>query len=191
MPGPDCRAGGGYTLMELLVALALAAMVTAWTVPALYRFWMGIKVGAASAHFLGELETMRYRSRVFPQAVTICGSADGSACNRDHGLQVVMFRDSNTNGVVDDGEDVLFRDPFADDDEFWLVWRAFQNKPYLRWSQGRTDSMNGTFTVCNRTRRDEWLRQVVVNRVGRTRQVVPLRAGASTLLAARKACGWS
>lgn len=190
MPGPVRGKGRGHTLMELLVTLALAAMVAAWTVPALRDFWLGIKAGTASAHFMGELETMRFRSRALPQAVTICGSADGSHCDRDLGRLVLMFRDSNADGVADAGEELLYRDPFTDDEEFWLVWRSFQNKPYLRWAAGRTDSMNGTFTVCNRRQRDEWLRQVVVNRAGRSRQVVPLRAGASVLLAARKACGW-
>lgn len=180
----------GLTLVELLVTLALVALVTAWAVPAMDRWWQGVRVRAVSNHFIGMLEVMRYRSLHMHRPVTICGSPDGIVCGRDDGRRVIMFLDADANGRVGAGEVVLGHDAFAGDSEFRLVWRSFQNKPYLRWAAGRTDSMNGTFTVCNSARRDEWLRQIVVNRTGRTRAVVPLRASASVLLAARKACGW-
>lgn len=190
MPEPGARAARGYTLIELLVALSVMAVAMAWLAPALERWWLGLKVTAASNHFVGMLETSRYRSLVLREAVTICASNDGRHCSRDEGRALVVFRDDNRNGEVEEGEPVLLHDNFAGGEEFRLAWRSFQGTEWLRWAAGRTDSMNGTFTVCNRQRRDEWLRQVVVSRAGRTRVVVPLRAGASALRAARRACGW-
>lgn len=182
--------GEGYTLVELLVTLALAGLVATWAVPALGDWWLGLRIRQASAHFQGLLEVMRYRSLVARVPVTICGSRDGVACDRDHGLRIVMFEDVNGNGVVEAGDRLVHHDPFADSDEVWLAWRAFRGGAFLRWSAGRTDSMNGTFTVCNARREDAWLRQLVVNRAGRVRVVLPLRAGAAELRSARRACGW-
>lgn len=182
--------GGGFSLLELLVVMALGLLLLGWGVPALSDFMKGVRVGAASAHFIGLLETLRHRSLVLPGPVTICGTLDGVRCSRLQGRRLVAFEDGNGNGVVDVGERVQLQEEFLDSEEFWLVWRSFQNKDYLRWAAGRTDSMNGTFTLCNRRRKDEWLRQVVVNRAARTRMVRPARQGGAVLLAARQSCGW-
>lgn len=180
----------GYTLVELLVALAVAGIVAGWALPALEGWWLGLRIRQASGHFQGLLEVMRHRSLVAQVPVTLCGSRDGVTCDRDRGKRIVIFEDRNGNGVVEAGDRVLAQDPFADHPEVWLAWRAFRGTAYLRWSAGRTDSMNGTFTICNGRQRDDWLRQLVVNRAGRARVVLPQRAGAAGLRAARRACGW-
>lgn len=180
----------GHTLVELLLALALAGLVAGWATPALADWWLGLRIRQASGHFQGLLEVMRYRSLATRVPVTLCGSRDGVSCDRDRGLRLVMFEDANGNGVVETGDRVLAHDPFADSAQVWLAWRAFRGTAYLRWAAGRTDSMNGTFTVCNGRRRNDWLRQLVVNRTGRVRVVLPLHAGPAVLRAARRACGW-
>lgn len=184
------KGAGGFTLLELMVVLALSALVAGWAVTGLRDFWLGLRVKVASQHFLTVLETARYQTLVAPVAVTICATRDGHACDRDRGHRLLVFIDADEDGVWDEGERLQAQEQLFEEDATWLVWRAFQSKPYLRWGRGRTDSMNGTFTVCNSRRKDAWLRQMVVNRVGRTRTVLPAVAGGNTLLAARRVCGW-
>lgn len=184
------RGAHGFTLVEIMLTLSLSTILASWAIPAMSDFVQGIKVTAAGNHFMGMLEGVRYRSLVMPYAVTICGTPDGQSCDRNQGRHVVVFHDANVNGVVEAGEQVLVQEAFLDDRDFWLVWRAFQSKHYLRWATGRTDSMNGTFTLCNRRHKDKWLRQIVVNRAGRTRLVLPALAGADVLSQARQHCGW-
>jgi type IV fimbrial biogenesis protein FimT len=185
------RNGRGFSLIELMVSLGLVLLVAGWAVPSLHDFQQGIRAATASRQFHGLLESTRYRSLALAAPTTICATAaDTVTCSRDHGGGLVVFEDIDEDGVVDSGEKVVVREMLADNEEFWLVWRAFQNRPYLRWAAGRTDSMNGTFTLCNRQRQDRWLRQLVVNRTGRTRPVEPARSTASVLQSARQACGW-
>lgn len=180
----------GFTLVELMLALLLSALVAGWAVPALRDVLLSARLRLATQHLLTVLETVRYQSLVAPGEVTLCTSADGARCERDAGRRLLVFVDVDEDGVLDPGEQLQSDDTLLQEGEAWLAWRAFQNKPYLRWGRGRTDSMNGTFTLCNRQRRDDWLRQLVVNRVGRTRLVSPLKAGGATLAAARTTCGW-
>lgn len=185
------RGSAGFTFMELVLALALAMLLSTWAVATLQEWWQGLRVAALGRHFVGVLETLRYQSLGLQGGgLTICGTPDGQRCDRDNGRRLLAFRDVNRNGGVDAGEGVVLHDDFLEGPDFWLVWRSFQNKDYLRWAAGRTDSMNGTFTLCNRQRREGWLRQVVVNRAGRTRAVLPAREGGAALQAARQACGW-
>jgi type IV fimbrial biogenesis protein FimT len=184
------RGQRGFTLMELMLTLTLAAVVGTWSAQVLHEWFTGMRVVAAGNHFLGMLESTRYRSLAVPGKITLCGTPDGRRCDKNLGRRLVIFRDDNDNGTLDEKELQLGQDEFLASGDFWLVWRSFQNKDYLRWAGGRTDSMNGTFTLCNRQHKDQWLRQIVVNRVGRSRSVVPLQAGTASLQAARQACGW-
>lgn len=181
----------GFSLIELMLALAVAMLLAGWAVPAMNDFLQGVRASVASRQFASLLESTRYRSLVAPLPVTICATAaDNATCNRNDGRGLVVFEDMDRDGIVDGGERVLLREMLADNGEFRLVWRAFQNRPYLRWAAGRTDSMNGTFTLCNRRQKNKWLRQLVVNRAGRTRLVTPARSPGSVLQSARRACGW-
>lgn len=184
------RAVIGFTLVEMMLVLMLSALVAGWAVPALRDVLLSTRLRLATQHLLTVLETVRHQSLVAPSEVTVCSSPDGQRCARDGGQHLLVFLDVDEDGARDPDEQLQSDDLVLQEGEAWLAWRAFQNKPYLRWGRGRTDSMNGTFTLCNRQRREEWLRQVVVNRVGRTRLVAPLEVGGATLASARKACGW-
>lgn len=184
------RGTRGFTLLELLMSLGLATLLVSWAIPAMSDWWRGTQLASASNRLMGLLESTRYESLALQHPVTVCASQDSQRCSRDGGRYLMVFQDGNGNGVLDAGEVASTREELLGGDEFHLAWRAFQNRPYLRWAAGRTDSMNGTFTLCNQQRRDEWLRQIVVNRTGRARVVVPASASGSVLQSARRSCGW-
>ena len=191
MTGMVLHRGRGFSLLELMLVLALAMLVTGWALPSLDDFLQGVRVNTTVKHYLGMLESTRYRSMSEHRKTTICATAaDGVTCNRDGGTGLVIFEDRDEDGVVDATEKVVLQEMLVDGGGYWLAWRSFQSRPYLRWALGRTDSMNGTYTLCNREKKDKLLRQLVVNRTGRTRIVVPARSAASVLQSARQACGW-
>lgn len=184
-----CRECRGYTLFELMFGLLLTALLVSWAAPGLHNLMQQSRMTAANNHFLALLEQSRYRALALRVPVTICTSLDAQHCNRNQGEHVLVFEDANENGFVDEHETLVAKDHLFEGGDFWLVWRAFRQTDYLRWAVGgRTDSMNGTYTLCNKAHRDDWLRQIVINRAGRSRVTRPARNGESMILAARKAC---
>lgn len=185
------RASAGFTLMELMVTMALAVILASWAIPGMYALVQQSRVTAGTNYFLGLLETSRYRAMALRSAVTVCASPDGVSCDRDGGNRLLLFEDDNGNGVLNEGETSIVSEELFQQGDFWLVWRDFRQTDYLRWApEGRTDSLNGSYTLCNSRRQDRWLRQIVVNRAGRARLVYPARERRTVLLAARQRCGW-
>lgn len=181
----------GFTLMELMLTLAIGAMVMGWAGPALYGLVQQSRITAGCNHFMGLLESSRYQALALHLPLTICASQDGVRCDRDRGKQILVFEDANANGRLDGKEAVLIKEELWGQSDFWLVWRDFRRTSYLRWAaEGRTDSLNGTFTLCNSQRKDKWLRQIVISRAGRIRVVLPARERKEVLLAAQERCNW-
>lgn len=179
----------GFTLAEIAITLAMVMLLSAWAVPGLRTVLDSSRVTAASNHFLGLIETSRSLAMARHRPVTLCASADAKHCNRDRGDYLLAFEDRNANGVMDEAEPVMASEQLFRGGDFWLVWRDFRQTTFLRWApEGHTDSLNGTFTLCNVRRNDRLLRQIVINRAGRARVVVPLRADGKTLAEARQRC---
>lgn len=178
----------GFTLMELMAVMALIGLLSSLAVPGMSWVLQRAHVTASTNHLLGVLESTRYQSLAMQRAVTVCMSPDGLRCHAGQGHHLLVFNDANKDGALSGGEVQWSNEPFLQDD-FWLVWRSFRGLPYLRWaSGGRTDSLNGTFTLCNKSHRDELLRQLVVNRAGRVRLVIPAHASGAVLNSARRVC---
>lgn len=184
------RAGtvdAGYTLIEMLLVLGIVTTVGAYALPSLHMTLLRSTATATINEMMGILETSRYLAMSSRMPVTVCAVQDGQ-CNGRWRNEILVFQDRNRNGMHDAGEVQRYHSRVLGRG-FWLVWRPFRNSPHLTWAQnGQTDSMNGTFTLCHSSRRNELLRQLVINRVGRVRLVRPVSPAAVS--AARRACGW-
>ncbi|HET8871364.1 MAG TPA: GspH/FimT family pseudopilin [Aquabacterium sp.] len=179
----------GFTLAEIVITLALVTLLSSWAMPGLRSVLDRSRVTATSNHFLGLIETSRSLAMAKHRPVTLCASIDARRCNRDQGDYLLVFEDRNANGVLEQTEPVFVNEQLFRRGDFWLVWRDFRQTTYLRWApEGRTDSLNGTFTLCNGRRNDRLLRQIVINRAGRARVVVPVLADGKTLAEARQRC---
>lgn len=78
-PRPPARRAG-FTLVEMIVTLAIAAAVVAVAVPAMSS-WMGEQAAAGNADELAAaLRFARSEAIKRSQAVTVCASTDGQEC---------------------------------------------------------------------------------------------------------------
>ncbi|MDR3419104.1 MAG: GspH/FimT family pseudopilin [Nevskia sp.] len=99
----------GYTLIELITAISIAALLLALAVPSFVstvRNNRGVANGMLAVIMLARSEAVRR-----DQYVSLCVSTDGASCATSGSLSwdqgYVMFVDSNNNGVLDSGETLI------------------------------------------------------------------------------------
>jgi len=97
----------GFTLVELMVTLAVVAVVAGLAFP-----WMGqtIRNGQMTSQgnsLLGGMQYARGESLARGQTVTICGSSDGVNCDDDWGGGWIVFVDADGDKTPNAAEDVL------------------------------------------------------------------------------------
>lgn len=109
----DGRSGQrGYTLVEMLVALAVGGVLLAQGVPSLRAFLLGRQVQGHAMALADDLRRARAEAIQRGARVTLCPSVDGRQCagaaaNRDWSRGWLVFQDSGTRGVVEPGDSLL------------------------------------------------------------------------------------
>ncbi len=162
----------GFTVTELLVSLAVAAVLTSLAVPAFRDHVERNRSAAALNQMLAAVQSARHAAISLRTAVTVCPSASDADCGvRDSWhLGTLIFADRNRNGRRDAGEAVLRWLPGFDDDAR-LYWRSFRNRSYLQFTAaGMTDWQNGNFLYCPSDRDPHFAREVILNAQARPRK---------------------
>lgn len=155
----------GFTLVELLVTLSVAAILLAVAVPNFITFVQNNRLVGQANDLVTMLNYARSESIKRGLSVTVCSSADGATCagstTWDTGF--IVFADTNGDGVVDGGEDVL------------QVRQAMEGGNTLRsgtrtrvtyQSNGFSSGFNDTFRLCD-SRGTTSARAIVVSNQGR------------------------
>lgn len=99
----------GFTLMELIVTMALAAVLLTLGMPIFQEVIRSNRLATTVNKFVGALQLARSESIKRGIRVTLCKSADGSSCTNDGGYEQgwIVFADPNNNAAVDAGETVI------------------------------------------------------------------------------------
>ena len=99
----------GLTLLECLVVVALTALLTVLAVPAFRDLLVRRAVLVTAEALVGDLRFARSEAVKRGTQVSVCRSANGSACSATgHWVEGwIVFVDRNTKGVVDPGDEVL------------------------------------------------------------------------------------
>ena len=162
-----CR---GVTLIELLITLAVAAVLLQMALPGAHDLLQSHRAAAASNAVIGAVQLARASAITYRTAVTLC-PRDGQACGRrahwrNGGL---IFLDANRNAQLDSGEAMLGA-MAAVEAGATLAWRSFRNRGYLRFEpSGYTAWQNGHFQYCPASGDARHARQIILNAQGRTR----------------------
>jgi type IV fimbrial biogenesis protein FimT len=166
------RAARGFTLFELMVALAILGVILAIAVPSLSSARASVEAAGARAALYEELIRATRAASLDRQQVVVCSSADGRLCSRqaawEHGW--IAFIDRDRDRVPDDGRLLNRQLPFADG----LFVRSTAGRTRLVFLPhgGAAAGSNVTFTVCD-ARGREHAATVVVANSGRIRSGKP------------------
>jgi type IV fimbrial biogenesis protein FimT len=108
MTSTMCRRERGFTLLELMTALAVAAVLITVGVPQLRDLTIRQRITGAAQDLHIDLALARNEAVTRATNVTVCPSNDLATCTNDGwGNGRLIFIDANANGVVDVGELVV------------------------------------------------------------------------------------
>lgn len=158
----------GATLAELLLAIAIAALVAAFAVPSFTELLARQRTVAAVNQIIGAVQMARHAAITFHATIALC-PAEGSVCAaRDQWHRGAMiFRDVNGNGSREPEEAVITRLPPLREGER-IYWRSFRNRSYLQFEgNGITAWQNGSFYYCPADDDPRYAKSLILNAQGR------------------------
>ncbi|HTT09567.1 MAG TPA: GspH/FimT family pseudopilin [Burkholderiaceae bacterium] len=157
----------GFSLIELLVVLAIAAVLLGIGVPNMQQYIVSSRLSGASNDFFSALNVAR--SEAVRRGVQVTLATNGSAGSRDFTSGWTMFVDTNADGALTAGEEVL-RVGAALDAPMTIFGSANFGSFIAFDATGRLTTGGGSFVICHGT-------SLVVDGIARARAVVINSAG--------------
>ena len=112
------RHTGGFTLLEMMTALAVVSIVGFVTVPNLMTMIKNSRLTTVANDLLGSLMNARTEAVKRQAQVTLCATPDATAtlpvCNQNGATGWVVFQDTNGNWALDANEQIIERRPGID-----------------------------------------------------------------------------
>lgn len=165
----------GLTLVELLVTLAVAAILTMVAVPSFAAVLRSVHLSAGSNDLMASLRLARSEAVRRGDRITICKSADGAACAEEGGWEQgwIVFQDVNGNARLDAGE-TLVRQYGKLEAGYRLTGNASVGRGFVFNAQGVKRGLGGgmlagTLTLCKQSDGPAEARKIVVSSGGRPR----------------------
>jgi type IV fimbrial biogenesis protein FimT len=108
-------AQAGFSLLELMTAVAIIGLLLALTGPGLANFVAESRLSASSRDFVVDFALARNEAVMRGQRVTVCTSTDGATCANDSwDSGRLVFVDNGAVGTVDAGDVILSTTPALD-----------------------------------------------------------------------------
>lgn len=156
----------GFTLVELITVLAIAAVVASTALPSYKSLVMNSRVQTSLYQLMAHLKFARGEAIKRGFSVALCASNDQATCNGGNQWEsgYIVFVNINGDQVVDPGETVL-RATTSSDPSITIRSAAFGNG--IGYQPSAFTNVAGTFTVCD-PRGASKARAVVVSATGRS-----------------------
>lgn len=158
-----------YTLVELLLVLAVLAMLAGLALPGL-RQDLRDQVAATTLQELARsMALARSAAVTHGRMATLCGSSDGNSCGGDWNSGHLVFLDADGNGRRDAADELLLvRTTLPGHGS--LLLRSFPNRQYVQYTaEGFSNRQNGSFTWCPLEQDARAARQLIFSQSGRVR----------------------
>lgn len=166
MQAPEPRSGG-FTLIELMIALSILAILGALTMPSFSGLIQDSKRTTAVNAFVHTVFLARSEAMNRSQTISICGSADGRTCSKagadwNTGWIAFVNSDRDEPPVRDDNESVLAVQGA------WPQGRISANRAAFSFRPHTQGLVNGTVVFCD-PRGSATARAIIISHTGRPR----------------------
>lgn len=163
----------GFTLFELIITLAIAAIVVGLAAPSFSSMVQDNRLSSQSLDFIAALNLARSEAIKRGSQVTLCKSDDGLSCKNagDWAQGWIVFLDndaSNSRDTADDSTETILRVHPA------LAGgnRLTGNNPvqsFIAYTPRGNTSTIGTLALCDPRKDDAKGRAIIINSTGRAR----------------------
>lgn len=155
----------GTSLLEALVYLMVAGIFCSLTATGLTQAIKSAADRSAQDQLFHLLHFARNQAVLSRENISICAGTETCDDRAAWQSQLMVFTDSNTNGMPDNGDQIV-RILHLDQGVLWS-WRGFRSNTYLTFEpDGTSRAFNGTAVLCSETSTGL---EVVVNLAGRIR----------------------
>lgn len=160
----------GFTLIELIVALTIVAIIVGAGIPSLSILLANSKADNGYRQLFTLLQFARSQSVFYRQQVVICPSTNQKNCNKNWQNELIVFVDSNRNKKYD-AEDILLQTYEKAEDNIKRIVTAFGSTKHLSFNyDGSSGSQNGRLTYCVTSGKETYARQIIISKTGRARE---------------------
>lgn len=154
----------GFTLPELMITLAVAAILLAHTLPSMKSLIENQRVASVTREVFSSLMLARSEAVKRQNTVSVCSSLNGNACDQtnfgwQHGW--LVFSDEKQDGIFNDNDQLIQSVP-TQSGQVEISWNRGFSLSFN--SQGQVGSA-GTFEVCEA----DSVRAIIISLTGRAR----------------------
>jgi type IV fimbrial biogenesis protein FimT len=107
-PSPVPSSSAAFTLVELLVAMAIVAILLGLAAPSFRSFVLDARLSSEARKILLALQTARSEASRINANVLLCASAGDSVCGTDWKTNKLVFADGDNNKIRDATEPLVF-----------------------------------------------------------------------------------
>jgi type IV fimbrial biogenesis protein FimT len=160
----------GFTLMEMVILMAIIAIIAAVAMPNAGGYIDNNRMSAAASDMMAALQTGRSEAVGRNSAITLCtvnSSATGCAGDANWEAGWLLFVDEDADGAVDAGEEIIqYHEPIVGG--VTLRGTAGVNGPITFFPSGRTSiTSTQTLILCDHRGFGDDARGLVVSILGR------------------------
>ena len=160
----------GYTIIELMITIAIAAILLGLVVPSFQSVLASTRQSSNLNSLISSFHLARSEAAKRGHKVVICKSHDGQICNTsnrwDQGWIVFADRDGDRSRTMDEHL-IQVRDPFPAGQNL-AYRRGVGSSHYITYHPTGFTRTNGTFTFCDQRGADH-AKALILYKTGRTR----------------------
>ncbi|MEE9358332.1 MAG: GspH/FimT family pseudopilin [Sedimenticolaceae bacterium] len=169
----------GFTLIELIITLAVAAVVLTLAAPALRDTLIRNRVATEINSLAATLNQGRSEAIKRGRSVTLCSSSNGtSCCSSSNGTSCaknwqngwILFEDSNADGTFDSSDETAIKVSSGFTSSDTLAYAASTaTSSYVRFKSNGFSKEAGSFKLCESGSAVKYARALYISTTGRIR----------------------
>ncbi|PKG76411.1 general secretion pathway protein GspH [Shewanella sp. GutCb] len=154
----------GFTLIELMVTLVVATILTVIAVPSFNTLYAQIRSDSSIRKIQQSVQLARNHAIAYGLRVTVCPISE-QGCSDDWHNNITVFTDSGTLNLIDGQDKIIYIiGPFNAKDF------VSYNRTAIRFqAEGLASGTNGTLSYCPDTINNSYSRAIIVSQSGRVR----------------------